>query len=113
MLYLQYNKLEMQEYICEGSRNKEVTQVIYKARGKSLDIKTHKNWKYEDLQCIGCEEKIETVDEILTCSGLGEYKNNQKSYDCFLGEFVKNMIKTAVEIRKRLKTRQNIIDDVG
>ena len=58
ILNLQYNKLEMQEYICEGSRNKEITQVIYKARGKSLDIKTHKNWKYEDLQCIGCEEKI-------------------------------------------------------
>ena len=103
----------MQEYICEGSRNKEVTQVIYKARGKSLDIKTHKNWKYEDLQCIGSEEKIETVDEILTCSGLGEYKNNQKSYDCFLGDNVKDMIETAVELRKRLKTRQNTIDDMG
>ena len=38
MLNLQYNKLEMQEYICEWRRNKEVTKVIYKAKGKSLDI---------------------------------------------------------------------------
>ena len=103
----------MQEYFCAENRNKELAKVVYKARGKSLDIKTHKKWKYEDLQCIGCENNIETVDEILTCSGLGENEDNPKSYECFLGDIVKVMIETAVELRKRLKARQNINDDMG
>ena len=38
-LNLQYSKLEMQEYLWEENRNKEVAKVTYKARGKSLDIK--------------------------------------------------------------------------
>ena len=62
----------MQEYLCGENRNKEVAKVIYKARGKSLDIKTHKKWKYEPLQCIGCEKNTETVDEILTSGWLGD-----------------------------------------
>ena len=44
ILNLQYSKLEMQEYLCEENRNKEVAKLIYKARGKRLDIKTHKSW---------------------------------------------------------------------
>ena len=74
ILDLQYNKLEIQEYMCEGSRNKEIAKVIYKARGKGLDIKTHNKWKYYDLLCLGCGEESETVDEILSCSGLGKMK---------------------------------------
>ena len=99
----------------DGSRNKETSKVIYKARGKSLDIKTHKKWKYNDLQCFGCGQEIETVDEILTCSGLGKNENNVKprSNECFFGTSVKNMIETAVELKQRMKTRQSIIDDMG
>ena len=82
-------------------------KVIYKARGKSLDIKTHKKWKYNDLQCFGCGQEIETVDEILTCSV------KPKLNECFFGTNVKNMIETAVELKKRMKTRQSIIDDMG
>ena len=115
ILDLQYTKLEIQEYMCEGSRNKEIAKVIYKARGKSLDIKTHKKWKYSDLMCIGCGEEVETVDEILSCSGLGKSENsvNPKSNECFFGENVKEMNETAVELKKRLKNRKNIIDDMG
>ena len=93
ILDLQYDKLEIQEYMTEGSRNKEIAKVIYKARGKSLDIKTHKKWKYNDLQCFGCGQEIETVDEILTCSV------KPKLNECFFGTNVKNMIETAVELK--------------
>ena len=44
ILNLHYSKLEMQEYLWEENRNKEVAKLIYKARGKRLDIKTHKSW---------------------------------------------------------------------
>ena len=101
--------------MCEGSRNKEIAKVIYKARGKSLDIKTHKKWKYSDFLCFGCGEESETVDEILSCSGLGngEKNANPKSNECFFGENVKKMIETAVELKQRLKKRKDIIDDMG
>ena len=66
ILDFQYNKLEIQEYMCEGSRNKEIAKVIYKGRGKILDIKSHTKWRYTDLHCLGCGVEIETVDEILT-----------------------------------------------
>jgi hypothetical protein len=101
----------------EGSRirNKEIAKAIYKARGKSLDIKTLKKWKYNDLHCFGCWLKIENVDEIPTCSGLGKNENDvkPKSNECFFGTNVKNMIETAAELKQRMKTRQNIIDDMG
>ena len=84
----------------------EIAKVIYKARGKSLDIKTHKKWKYNDLQCFGCGQEIETVDKILTCRGLGKNENDvkTKSNECFFGTNVKNMIETAVELKQRMKT---------
>ena len=58
---------------------------------------------------------METVDEILSCSGLGKSENsvNPKSNECFFGENVKEMNETAVELKKRLKNRKNIIDDMG
>ena len=75
--------------------------------GWSLGVAWQK--KYEELQCIGCEKNIETVHEMLTCS---ENKVIQKSCDGFLGDNVKDMVETAVELRRRLKVRQNFIDDI-
>ena len=88
---------------------------MYKARGKSLYIKTHKKWKYSDLLCLGCGEEDKTVDAILSCGGLGKSENsvNPKSNECFFGENVKEMIETAVELKQRLKNRTNIVDDMG
>ena len=101
----------IQEYMCEGSRTKEIAKVIYKARGKSLDIKTHKKCKYSDFLCFGCGGE----SEILSCSGLGKSENsvNPKSIECFFGENVKKMIETAVELKQRLKKRTNIMDYMG
>lgn len=64
---IKYSKLEMQEYLANGDRNIKVTRTIYKARGKTLDIKMHKKWKYEDTLCSGCKLNPESVEEILKC----------------------------------------------
>ena len=40
--HLQYSKLELQEYLLDVNKNTEISKRIYKARGKNLDIKTHK-----------------------------------------------------------------------
>ena len=66
--HLQYSKLELQD----GNKNTKISKLIYKARGKNLDIKTHKKWKYKDNLCIGCNIRIETEDELLSCPGFSE-----------------------------------------
>ena len=41
-------------------------------RGKTLDIKEHKKWKYDNNLCIGCSKNVETDNEILACYGFSE-----------------------------------------
>jgi hypothetical protein len=55
---IQYSKLEIQEYLLEGNQNTEISKLIYKCRGKTLDIKTHKSWKYGDKFCVGCKLNV-------------------------------------------------------
>ena len=62
----------MQEYLLEGNKNIQISKLIFKARGKTLDIKTYKKWKYDDDLCVGCGVNVETVDEILTCTGYSD-----------------------------------------
>ena len=50
-----YEKLELQEYLMDGNKNINTSKFIFKA--KTLDIKTHKGWKYDDKTCIGCNGK--------------------------------------------------------
>ena len=67
---LEYSKLEIQEYLVVGNKNTEISKLLFKARGKSLDIKTHKKWKYDDDICVGCGVQKETETEILACEKL-------------------------------------------
>ena len=60
----------MQDYLVEGDRNIMVSKTIYKARGMMLDIKMQK--KYDDIQCEGCQEHIESGEETLKCDKLGK-----------------------------------------
>jgi hypothetical protein len=39
---MKYDRLEMQEYLLEGNRNTKLSKLIFKARGKNLEIKSHK-----------------------------------------------------------------------
>ena len=41
----------MQEYLSDGDRNVNESKMIYKARGKTLDIKLQKRWKYNNTFC--------------------------------------------------------------
>ena len=41
---LKYEKLETQEYLPEGNRNTVLSKLIFKARGRNLDIKGHKKY---------------------------------------------------------------------
>ena len=113
---MNYEKLEIQEYLLDGNKNTTLSKLIFKARGKSLEIKTHKKWKYEDTKCVGCKLEIETEDELLNCDGFAdtsELSDANINYEMVFENSVENMIKVAKEIRKRLKVRQKLLDEPG
>ena len=94
--HLQYSKLELQEYLLDGNKNTEISKLIYKARGKNLDINTHKKWKYNDNLFIGCNVRIETEDKVLSCPGLSEQCEEI----------------TEEKKRKRLKRREQLLEEI-
>ena len=114
---ISYTKLEIQEYLAEGNKNTELSKVIFKARGMTLDLKTLKKWKYKDDICVGCGVKSETVEEFLSCTGLGEGDGDSGdsvlSNNCVYGEKVQDMVTLASTIKRKRKSRQQIIDDIG
>ena len=54
---IHYSPLEIQEYLMIGNKNNEISKVIFKTRGGTLDIKINEKWKYEDITCVGCDKK--------------------------------------------------------
>ena len=110
---IEYKQLGIQEYLLEGNFNTELSKVIFKMRGKTLEIKDHKKWKYDDNLCVGCSTNIETENELLSCPGYCEkdeeiYEN--LSYNVVFGDSVTEMVRVAKEIRKRLKVREKLME---
>ena len=113
---LNYTSLSMQEYLVAGCKDNRISRLIFKARGRNIDIKTHKKWKYDDDMCVGCGKNVETEDELLQCQGLkgdSEDKSEKYAYTSFFGECIKSMVKLAKDIIRRLKIRKKILDDPG
>ena len=109
---ISYEKLEIQKYLMDGNRNIDTSKFIFKARAKTLDIKTQKSWKYDDKICIGCNVREETGNEILKCWYLGkETLTKPIDYDMFYGESVSDMILVATTMMIKMKKRQTIIDN--
>ena len=77
---LKYRKLATQEYLVEGNENTESSKFIFKARGRNLDIKKHKKWKYEDSYCVGFKTRIENEQDLIDCPELKVENNEQEKY---------------------------------
>ena len=110
---IQYKQLKMQDYLLNGNKNTGLAKLIYKARGKTLDIKSQKKWKYKDDLCVGCSQNIESESEILTCVKFcdeNEVVNWKLSYNMVFSDTVNDMFLVAKELQKKLKKRNNIID---
>ena len=112
---IEYKSLKIQDYLLDGNKNIELSKLIFKARGQTLDIKTQKKWRYSDNVCTGCDLKVETIEEILACSGL--IKNDEVEEigrdESFFSDNFKDIVMMAIRLKKRLKVRQQIIDDKG
>ena len=106
-----YSKLEMQEYLVDGDRNNNISKVIYKARGMTLDIKTQKKWKYSDTLCSGCLVNEETGEEILRCESFGD--NLQKiSYSWFYSSKVTDQIEAGKVMMKKMKAKEKLVEEI-
>ena len=86
---IKYSELKMQLYLAEGERDIRLTKLIFKARGRTLDIKMDKKWKYDDTSCSGCKINEETGEEIMRCKDLGDNDVSYKSFFEDLPEQVK------------------------
>ena len=106
-----YKELKMQDYLADGDRDINVSRIIYKARGQNLDIKTHKRWKYNDIICEGCNENIESGEEVMKCDRLGENKEEIR-YDWFYSEMVCKQISAGKILIKKLKKRKQIREEI-
>ena len=111
---LKYEKLEMQDYLLDGNFNTQVSKVVYKARTQTLDIKTHKRWKYDDDICVACHERQETIQELLTCTYLSDKNEETKPmhYDWLISGSGRQMFKVGQVLAKRLKAREKIIEGI-
>ena len=56
--------------------NTDLSKLIFKTRGKNLEIKAHKKWKYNDNICVGCEEREETEEEFLSLNTIPTINEN-------------------------------------
>ena len=77
--HIEYKQLKMQDYLSGSDRKIDISKIIYKARGKSLDVKLQKRWKYNDLLGEGCQQNIESGEEILKCNKLGSNEKVQNT----------------------------------
>ena len=111
---LNFEKLEMQDYFVDGNCNKQIAQVIYKARTQTLDIKTHRRWKYDDNICVGYNARQETIEEILSCTNLGDNNEETRSICCdwLISGSGRQMFIVGKILAQRLKTREKLIEGI-
>ena len=108
-----YEDLEMQEYLLDGNLNTKISQLIFKARTKTLDIKTWKRWKYDDDLCVGCSEKPETIEEILICKTFSEKEGDGNlDLNCIFGQRQSEIYALGTELMRRLRKRENLLEGV-
>ena len=50
---IEYDQLEIQEYLYQGNENTNTSKLIFKGRAQTLDIKLHKKLKYDDILFLG------------------------------------------------------------
>ena len=109
---INYERLELQQYLSEN-KNTKISKLIAKARAKTLEIKTHKSWKYEDKLYSGCEIREESVDDILSCKKFEIYEEVEKmpKYEWLFGDDLRQMLYCEEVLKERLNIRQSIYEN--
>ena len=101
----------MQKYLLCGERNVNVSRIIFKARSKTLDIKSQKKWKYDDMLCSGCHTNEESGEEIFVCKSFGENKENI-SYKWFYSDILVEQVSAGKLMLGKLKIRKSLREEI-
>ena len=86
-------------------------------QGKVNDLKYQNTEKLEvfDKICVGCVVNSETGDEILSCTGFTENKNDKiiqsLQYDMLFSGKISEMTEVAKTLIMRLKVRDKILEE--
>ena len=109
---LKYKDLKIQDYLVSGLCNKKAARLIFRARSETLEIKSHRKWKYEDVLCVGCKKNEETGEEIMNCNVLNEdnkddYRNVK--YDWFYSKETEKIVVAGRLLQRNLKEREKRI----
>ena len=114
--HITYDELSLQEYLLDGNINTKMSQLIFKARSMTLDIKMQKKWKYSDTTCIGCGLNDETGQELLSCDGYVDGKDERQKipllYSIFYFGRPSEMFQLAKGLNKKLKWRDKRIEEM-
>ena len=62
---LQYQSLKVQDYLLKLPPHQ--ARGIFRWRSKTLDIKTHRTYKYDNTLCRGCGNCEETAEHVVNC----------------------------------------------
>ena len=109
---IQYSELKLPNHLMEGNKNIDTFKIYFQSKGKTLDIKGRKRWKYTDKLGSVCGVREETGSEILSCYFFGdEIFEKPLHYDMFYGEKTSDMIIVANTMMKKLKKRETILDN--
>ena len=80
---IKYDSLFMAEYLQENDFGFSVQQKrnLFKCRMQDIDVKANRSWKYENINCMACNEpnQLETQEHVLYCRALTN-KNCKISY---------------------------------
>ena len=115
--HIRYIELAIQEYLLDGNVNTKMSQLIFKARSMTLDIKMQKKWKFSDSTCVGCGVNDETGQEILSCDSYvdGREEEMQKVpllYSIFYFGTPSEMYQLAKVMHKKLETRNKLMEEM-
>jgi hypothetical protein len=106
-----YSKLEIQEYLADGERNIEISKTMFKARGKTLDVKLQQRLRYSDTLCSGCKRNEETGEEMLICDSFGE--NPEKlQYRWFYSSVMSDQVSVGKVMWKKMKAKDKINEGI-
>ena len=53
-----------------GNKNIGLSKLVFKAKGRTLERKSKKRWKFDDYACVGCGKNEETEEEFVSCPGF-------------------------------------------
>jgi hypothetical protein len=98
----------MQEYLLSGNRNTKLSKLIFMARGRNLELKIQKRWRYEDVTCVGSGENTENEEEILSCDEKNKH-SEKVPYSWSYSDSFSNIRKLAPSLQNRLRVRKKII----